>query len=130
MQRPDPEAGFTLVETLVAFAILASALVVVFDVFGTGLHNLSGTQEQKRLMTIARAEIDRLVIEPYLTEAVRTGSTGGIDWELRVSALGVNDNQNFYQWHPFKVTFHRLKAGDPAATPPVLETILLARLPP
>ena len=49
MRRSSPESGFTLLEVLVAFAVLAVMIVPILQVFGGGL----GTTETARAYTTA-----------------------------------------------------------------------------
>ena len=43
----DSEAGFTLVETLVAFTILAGAIIVSFQIFASGLRQQAAVEDRK-----------------------------------------------------------------------------------
>jgi general secretion pathway protein I len=78
--------GFTLVEVLIAFAILALVLGVVFRTLASGLsHERTARLATARVLE-ARSIIDRLGIDIPLEEAVIDGelATGEV-WTLTVS---------------------------------------------
>jgi len=85
VRRRREQAGFTLVETLAAFAMLALILVVVFgglSRMATGGHHAEVLREALQL---AQARLDGVgIIEP-LAPGESTGRTdNGFEWRLRV----------------------------------------------
>lgn len=120
----EEEAGFTLVETLVAFAILAGALTITFASFGAGSRNLSAVEQRKALTERARAEFELLAVRPSLRDFAVQGKTAGRQWDLVVKRLGQRTDLSSSLRQPFLVTF---RERDGKARPaPILETILLA----
>ncbi len=51
------EDGFSLVEILVAFAVLAGVLLAGFRVFGDGLDRISGGEDQLAVLSVLRGQL-------------------------------------------------------------------------
>ena len=84
--RPKRNRGFTLVEVLIAFAILAVVLGVVFRSLSTGLsHERIADLTTARVLE-ARSILDRLGIDIPLEEGIIEGrmATGEV-WTMTVS---------------------------------------------
>jgi len=116
------EEGYTLVEALVAFAILAAAMVISFESFGSGLRHLATVDDRKSAIEMARQEIDRLATKPFLSAGTVAGETNGRQWEMEVTAIGEEESGSLQ--HPFMIKF-RLTKPD-GESEPMLETILLS----
>ena len=79
------QVGFTLVEVLVAFLILAMALGVLLPSFSTGLRVLDRSAFQAAALAEARSQIERVGIEIPLEEGESTGrSDAGLEWTIRL----------------------------------------------
>ena len=126
-ETQDSEAGFTLVETLVAFTILAGAIIVSFQIFASGLRQQAAVEDRKSVMTIARTELDRLALQPALQDETRLGQTGEVEWQITIKALAGNSAPQDSLLRPFLVSFRQRFEGAPQASDPLLETVLLAR---
>lgn len=126
-QAQDSEAGFTLVETLVAFTILAGAIVVSFQIFASGLRQQAAVEDRKFLVGVARTELDRLALQPALQDETRLGQTGEVEWQITIKALASNLAPQDSLLSPFYVSFRQIIEGAPEASEPLLETVLLAR---
>lgn len=84
--RPKRNRGFTLVEVLIAFAILAVVLGVVFRSLSTGLsHERIADMTTARVLE-ARSILDRLGADIPLEEGITEGrmATGEV-WTMTVS---------------------------------------------
>ncbi len=81
-------SGFTLIEVLIAFAILALVLGVVFRTLSTGLsHERTAGLVTARVLE-ARSILDRLGVEVALEEGTIEGRlASGERWTLTVSLL-------------------------------------------
>ncbi len=124
MSAPENrEAGFTLVETLVAFTILSAAIIVSFQIYSAGLRQQAAVEDRKALMAVARHELVLLALEP----ALKAGTVRGKGWEITIAAISASRGQDQILLRPFHVTFRRMD-GDGAVTgEPLLDTVLLAR---
>jgi prepilin-type N-terminal cleavage/methylation domain-containing protein len=87
--RRRRDAGFTLLETLVAVAVLAMVLGGVMGTLGWSMRT-----QTLRLERAWLAELNRSVLEAYLRQpdpAARTGSAPG-DWRWRISDAPVTQD--------------------------------------
>jgi prepilin-type N-terminal cleavage/methylation domain-containing protein len=111
--------GFTLIEVMVAFAILSGAIVLGFQIFGGGLRRLASVERQGDIVNAARAELSKFNLD---AAANRSGVTNGVAWKIEASPI--NDAAS----GSTKAYVVRIYAGSPAIddTVPVLETIVLA----
>jgi type II secretory pathway pseudopilin PulG len=121
------QSGFTLVETLVAFTILAGAIIVSLQIFAAGLRQQDAVEQRKDLMAVARAELDRLALQSTLDPGITSGRSGGIEWQVMVTELGPGKDAQGLTLRPFHATFRVIVAGGESGDEPVLETVLLAR---
>jgi len=119
------EDGSMLLEVLVAFVILAGAVLLGFRIFGDGLRGLHAAEERSRLIAVARREL--ALIE--LASELRGGRVAGQDdegtrWSTDIMPLDDMQSDAAGAAIPFRVTItvERL----PAKHPVVLETILIA----
>jgi general secretion pathway protein I len=121
--RRKGEDGFTLVEVLVAFVILAGAVILSFQIFADGLRRLSAVETRTKAVNIARFELARLSGSEYLAEGTTTGTTEGIAWKIIVTSIDANVADGASAARLFKVEIRIADAGDA----PVIETVLLGK---
>ena len=86
--RAGRSAGFTLLEVLVAFAILSVAVVAVIQGFAQGLRLLKAAGDHQRAVLLADQKA-REVINPV--EAHDRGQDGAFDWERNVTIVTTPD---------------------------------------
>jgi general secretion pathway protein I len=87
-QRPG-QAGFTLLEVLVATVILAVAVTALLELAGRGLRLLHAAGEHQEALHLA----DRLLRDSEETgEGVTSGSEGPYAWERRLAAVPVPED--------------------------------------
>jgi general secretion pathway protein I len=76
--KRQSQQGFSLIEILVAFMILAMSLTVIFRIFSGGLRNISLAEDYARAQMIAESQLSSIgVITP-----LQTGTTTG-EWGER-----------------------------------------------
>ena len=81
----DAESGFTLLEVLVAVAILAVALTALFQAFAGGLGGVQQAEAATRAGLIARSLLDRVGADLPLVQGVRQGDAAdGYSWSLGI----------------------------------------------
>jgi len=75
------EKGFSLLEILVAFAIAAMALGLLYQIMGSNARQVGGMVDQERAMLLAESllDIQRAVPEAGLNE---TGQAAGYMWQI------------------------------------------------
>ena len=62
-RAPEPEAGFTLIEILVSFAIAALVLGALYRVYSTGLQATLADQRYSNAVLLAQSTLDELSAE-------------------------------------------------------------------
>ncbi len=78
--------GFSLLEVLVAFTILAMLLGALFQVFSAGLRAARAGDQYTRATVIAQSRLATLGVEQPLREGISTGSSDGpYHWRITVS---------------------------------------------
>ena len=84
-QPGEGDAGFTLIEVLVALAVLAAVLSSAFGVFSTGLRGLSRSDERLTLALFAESLLTRSGLDLARgADAEASGSTAeGLSWRVR-----------------------------------------------
>jgi general secretion pathway protein I len=91
--RRRAEAGFSLLEVLAAFVILALVATALFRLFSGSLLNVSAADEWSRALLLAESQLDLAASARPLMETTERGqdSTGTIQWESRVVAYAPPD---------------------------------------
>jgi prepilin-type N-terminal cleavage/methylation domain-containing protein len=120
--RPEDD-GFSLIEVLVAFTILAGSIIMTFQVFGDGLHSVKTTQLLEQEMINAQQEIDQLSLSDTLEEGIKDVTIAKTKLHVTIAKVKVEGAQNYLK-HPFKVSVFR--AAEKHNSILILETVLIA----
>ena len=85
--------GFSLLEVLVAFVILAAVATALFRLFSGALVNASAAAEYSRAVLVAESALTAAAAAQPLREATDAGSTddGRIEWTTRVAPYAPPD---------------------------------------
>ena len=85
---PPGQRGFSLIEVLAAFVILALVATALFQLFSGALSNVSAAEEFSRAMLVAESRLAAAAGALPLVEAAEQGDAddGRIRWETRVRA--------------------------------------------
>ena len=80
------EAGFTLIEVVVAFVLLAMVLSTGFELFTTGMRRAVDLEERAQALAIAQSRIAAAGIEENLKEGVAAGQSddGKYRWTVTI----------------------------------------------
>jgi len=86
-------AGFSLLEVLAAFVILALVATALFRLFSGSLSNASAAEEWSRALLLAESQLDLAASAQPLKESTERGtdSTGTIQWETSIVAYAPPD---------------------------------------
>ena len=86
-------AGFSLLEVLAAFVILALVATALFRLFAGSLSNVSAAEEWSRALLLAESQLDLAASAQPLKESSDRGtdSTGTIQWETSIVAYAPPD---------------------------------------
>lgn len=69
------QRGFTLLEVLVAFVLLAAVLAVAFQIFSRGMSRASMLEERSQALAVAQSQLNVQGVEQTLKEGQTTGET-------------------------------------------------------
>lgn len=85
--------GFSLLEVLVAFVILALVATALFRLFSASLNNASAAEEWSRALQVAESQLESAAATQPLREVADRGTdeTGRVRWETRVAPYVVAD---------------------------------------
>jgi general secretion pathway protein I len=90
--RSAGQSGFSLLEVLVAFAILALTMGVLLQIFSRALSTTSVSGSFARAAELAEATLARAGVETPLEEGDSAGEAeGGLTWAMRVTQIDVSD---------------------------------------
>lgn len=78
------ERGFTLLEVLVALAILGVSLAAIYQAFGTGLRNDRQARFYEEAVALAEARMAQVGTELPAVAGRWSGEEGGLRWTLLV----------------------------------------------
>jgi len=97
------QAGFTLLEVLVAFTILCVAVVAVIQGFAQGLRLLRAAGDQQMAVLIADQKAREVIIP---LEGREEGNEGGFDWERKISVVSAPEltrTPASAKWHVYQI---------------------------
>ena len=82
------EAGFTLIEVLVAFAIVALVLAGIYQALAGAFRGENRAQVQERVLALARAHLETIGLEQPLEPGETAGTyQTGLSWHLTVAPV-------------------------------------------
>jgi general secretion pathway protein I len=82
--------GFTLIEVVVAMAILGIGLVVIIELFGGGLRLGRTSEEYTRAVGYARMKLEEVSLSPSLEEGVQEGEFDrDFRWQMEVKKVNL-----------------------------------------
>jgi general secretion pathway protein I len=88
-----PARGFSLLEVLVAFVILALVATALFRLFSASLNNASAAEDWSRALLLAESQLDIAASAQPLREGTDRGTdpSGRIQWETQVAPYAAPD---------------------------------------
>ncbi|MGC2781271.1 MAG: type II secretion system protein [Bradyrhizobium sp.] len=85
----DDEAGFTLVEVIVALAMLSIGLTLVMGLFSTGLSRTGMAERLAGAVSLAQSVMTQVgAVIPLRTEARDGTEANGYQWHLAIQPYG------------------------------------------
>ena len=87
--------GFTLIEILVAMAILGICLVTILQLFSGGLKSSKVSDEYTRAIFHGREKMEEILLAEELTEEVLAGDFGdGFEWNAQISRVQLSEEED------------------------------------
>jgi general secretion pathway protein I len=113
----DGAAGFTLIEALVALAIVAAVLGSIGAVIATTAKGTRGIDQRLALSGVAETILASLPARALLKPGRQSGETAGHRWRIDVSPMNVavaSDAPQTGRFVPLAVTMRVQAPGGPA----------------
>jgi len=126
---PRGTAGFTLIEVLVAIAVLAVVLGAIGAVVGNTVRAIRSVDRRLPLLETAQSLIASLPTREALKPGTQTGTSGEFRWRIDAVLLNRNvpEDTKAAKWMPLAITV-RVQGSE---GPPVrLDTVRLIPRPP
>jgi general secretion pathway protein I len=100
------QTGFTLLEVVVALAIMGLGVVTVLEVFSAGLRLGSRSREKTEAIVQGQAVMDELLARPVMPEGAEEGTReDGRRWRVRVSPVRQEPlSDSTFNWELQEVT--------------------------
>ncbi|GAA0691481.1 hypothetical protein GCM10009104_17990 [Marinobacterium maritimum] len=88
------QAGFTLLEVLVAFVLLAMMLGVILNLNSRALDTTARASDRQLALMLAQSELDRTLAERELQQGTRRGrfEDERFEWELEINRFEFPDS--------------------------------------
>jgi len=90
------KAGFTLLEVMVAVAILSLGLSVVIHSFSTSLQALDTSLNLSKVALLAQKKLSEIELEDFLTEGLTSGEFeedySGFSWQVEIHPLRIEED--------------------------------------
>ena len=100
---PSDEAGFTLVEVLVALAVCGALVAAMSPVFGW---NIMQSRQAATRLSMAAAERSLLEALPgrgQLKTGLASGTLGDISWRMNVLPMRASEQGIETNWLPYRI---------------------------
>ncbi len=111
-KRTRSQAGFTLLEVLLAVVILGVSLTTILLQFQTALHAGSISQERTNAVIYAKEKLESLKIEDELSESSQSGTfENGYEWETEVSLYEYEDQEEDISYEDLRHETYKLRAA-------------------
>lgn len=96
------DAGFGLIEAIVALAIASFALTALYQSIGSALHAAARVQVHDAALVYARSQLDTIGTDGRLQAGVSSGKYGnGLTWRMTVLNLATGPNASNNPSQPF-----------------------------
>ncbi len=89
IRRSSRNKGFTLIEVVVALAILGVGLTVIIELFSGGLRLARASMEYTKAVNYARMKMEEVTLKPSVQEGIEEGESddGAFRWQVGVKKV-------------------------------------------
>ena len=88
--RMNRKQGFTLIEVVVALAILGIGLTVIIELFAGGLRSARVSQEYSTALNYVRSKMEEVMVQPTLKEGTEEGEFDDtFHWQVGVEKVNI-----------------------------------------
>ncbi len=96
LSRRGASRGFTLIEVVVAFVLLALVLSTSFEIFSQGMSRAGALEERSRALEVARSRLSDAGMEEPLKEGVAQGESEDprFHWTTTIARYEENPDPN------------------------------------
>lgn len=84
--RASSEAGFSLVETLIAMAIIAAMMAMTFGGIAINARTTQKMLDRRAAVMVAKSALDLAVGSDRSAEVTRSGTDGNLRWQIGVES--------------------------------------------
>ena len=103
------QRGFTLIEIVVAMAILGVGLIVIIELFAGGLRLGRASEEYSKAVSLARTKLEEVSLNAILQEGNETGEFDrDFRWQVAVKRMDILPVERPPEFQPL-VEFYRVK---------------------
>ncbi len=88
------QRGFTLIEVVVAFVLLALVLSSAFEIFSAGMSRASRLEERSRALVIAQSRMALVGVEETLKEGESSGESEDRKYQWTVSVKRTGEGED------------------------------------
>jgi general secretion pathway protein I len=104
-RRSQSSEGFTLLEVLVALAILGVSIGLLFRIFSENLHRTSEFESETTATSLAQSILARVETESLQADGERHGEfRDGLLWRILVEPYGPQDDREAWAFSAKKLT--------------------------
>ncbi len=101
---PTRQSGFSLLEVLVAFAILSMSLGILYQAFSNSLRNVGTSGDYSRAMIIAEARLAEAMADVPINEGSDQGEVEGrYQWKVMVQRYEYEGEEIVSRFTPYQV---------------------------